>query len=195
MILSFLCICGKVRSRLHVCRTMISEDNVFVQDRVIGVVRGALDAGQRITWVRTYHVTYLELYVCGAHRQHISAIMQRDVRELVRGEKDLKAKRRNMWLNKLEKEVSRLHPDEGFDAAVVSERHVRYWPLPGDDDEITPLAASAVSGTMFMSFPVTPPSSSTSVSQNNSPSSAWSPLPSSAHAMDEEGSGSKRRRA
>jgi hypothetical protein len=86
--------------------------------------------------------------------------MQRDVRDLVDGVVGLKERRREEWLMMLQNESSRLHPEQGLDAPVRCERQVRYWPLPGDDDEIVPLAASAVSGTMLLSSPATPSSSS-----------------------------------
>jgi hypothetical protein len=112
--------------------------------------------------------------------------MQSEVRSLVVGVIGLKEKRREEWLRLLAREVSRLHPQEGFDAAVRSERQVRYWPVPGDHDDIVPLVASAISGTLLLPSPATPSSSSTSASQNDSPSSDWSPFKLTSSAMEDD---------
>jgi hypothetical protein len=92
--------------------------------------------------------------------------LQREVAFIVQGIDGLNPKRRQEWLRMLSDKVRRLHPDEGYEAAIVNERDVRYWPCPGD---IVADDASAMN-------PSTPCASScASTGLNLSPSSVWSP--------------------
>ncbi len=91
------------------------------------------------------------------------------MRDLVLQVEGLKKKSREAWLRSLEEKNARWYHEEGFEAPVENERDVRYWPLPGDedDDEWIPLGPT-VCGTS---------QSSSSTNQfSSSSSTAFSPV-------------------